>query len=218
MSVLQAKITDTKADKPIVSKTGPQTPQQIEITFNPNLSKLLQKRDCKKIAFAQVGRYVVDGKVLSPTEYRGEFGGSGLKPFATNGGYFLDGADESPVSPDYQQADNPKLSAETKKTYGQLGFKIGKKVQAAILKDIPETGGPVQNDAWKEMKMEFESFAFCEESGAFLEGIQWEFRKPHDDTYGAIKTTSGDLTKPSDAFLAAFQKFCDVRGYKPGSK
>jgi len=190
----------------------------MEITFHPAQSPLLGKDTCKKIAFAQVVRYKVDGKAVSPVEYKGKYGGASLAPFVTDGDFFLDGADDQPKTPDYQQADNQALKPETKQDFGQLGKKIGKVTTVSVLRDRPETGGPVGQNGWKEMVIELESFAYCEEGGKFFEGITWEYRKKSTDTYGSIKMIATDLPKPSLTFVAAFNKFRDVRGYKPDKK
>lgn len=219
MSVIQSDIHNRpKGDKPVKPTSGPMHQQEIEITFNPNLSKLLRGRNCKKIAFAQVLRFVVDGTVMTPEQYRGQYAGASLTNFVVDDGYFLDSADVQPT-PDYQQADNPNVKNEDKADYGKIGNKSGKNFGPAILRDSPETDGPRENaDGWKEVVFEFESVAYCEESGDFFEGITWEFRKPRADTYGTLKVISTDRPKPSQAFLCAFKKFTDVRNYKPASK
>jgi len=79
-------------------------------------------------------------------------------------------------TPDYQQADNPNVKNEDKADYGKIGNKSGKNFGPAILRDSPETDGPRENaDGWKEVVFEFESVAYCEESGDFFEGIRGNF-------------------------------------------
>ena len=195
-------------------KKAKATGNRIDITFEPNKSKLIKK--CNRVVHIQFNRQYADGKVIKPGDYY-----SGFKyqdAVTTDDGWVIDHLDGE-TTPDYQQG-----VGDGKKNGG---------TKDATIWDAPNTSGGDKGfydqksnpGGWKVVYYEFATFAWCMDGpdcGTWYEGVTWNYTKTSDDARdgnkGVSKVTNDNVaTAPTASQLQAFAKFNKDKGYKPCS-